>query len=67
MNKASSKTYISKRVLEKYTREREKQSNLGPIKEEEEEKKQSIIDSEDELSAEEVDSDDLGDDITQKR
>ena len=37
------------------------------MEDEEEDKKPVLVDEEAELSAEEVDSDDLGDDITQKR
>ena len=63
MNKASNKTYISKRQIELYQRERSKQTA------DTEEAKQQLanISEEENLSAEEVDSDDLGEDITQPR
>ena len=63
MNKASNKTYISKRQIELYQRERSKQAA------DTEEAKQQLanISEEENLSAEEVDSDDLGEDITQPR
>ena len=63
MTKASNKTYISKRQIELYQRERSKQAA------DTEEAKQQLanISEEENLSAEEVDSDDLGEDITQPR
>ena len=74
MERASEKAYISKKEIEIYQRERakllkKKQASAedAVMSDEEETKKLGQIDEEAELSAEEVDSDDLGDDITQKR
>ena len=63
MNKASNKTYISKRQIELYQRERSKQA----VDTEEAKQQLANISEEENLSAEEVDSDDLGEDITQPR
>ncbi len=65
MKKASEKAYISKKEMELYQRERAKIIKGASA----EEMKDSELDKLDEaeLSAEEVDSDDLGDDITRKR
>lgn len=57
MFRASDKAYISKKELELYQKARQ---------EKEEDKKIPVVD-EAELSAEEVDSDELGDDITQPK
>jgi hypothetical protein len=74
MERASEKAYISKKDLEIYQRERAKllKKKLAaqegvPFDEKEEEIKEPAVIDEAELSAEEVDSDDLGDDITQKK
>ena len=82
MKKASEKAYISKKEIEIYQREKAKllKKKQGftedtDMKEEGEELKSQAVASlslkdeidEAELSAEEVDSDDLGDDITQKK
>ena len=74
MERASDKAYISKKEIEIYQRERAKllkkkqAASEGTLMEDEEEDKKPVaVDEEAELSAEEVDSDDLGDDITQKR
>jgi hypothetical protein len=80
MKKASNKAYVSKRQIEIYQRERAKQieeAASGKKFKEDEELKQSDlskkaealqdISEEENLSAEEVNSDDLGDDITQTR
>ncbi len=77
MNRASDKAYISKKEIELYQREKAKRELRKQgftedqiMRDEEESKKEEVkakgID-EAELSAEEVDSDDLGDDITQSR
>lgn len=77
MKKASDKTYISKRQLEIYQRERAKLTQEAVPKEfaEDEEAKKNKsaptnlgnISEEENLSADEIDSDDLGDDIAQTR
>lgn len=77
MNKASNKTYISKRQLEIYQRElakRNQQAEGKVFAEDEEAKKNQPLTSalgniseEEDLSADEIDSDDLGDDIAQTR
>jgi hypothetical protein len=78
MNKASNKAYISKKQIEIYQRERAKkqeQAASGKTFTEDEELKQKDkkgeplqdISEEENLSAEEVDSDDLGDDITKTK
>ena len=78
MRKASDKTYISKRQLELYQRERAKLTQEAVPKEfaedEEAKKNKSVpttqlgnISEEENLSADEIDSDDLGDDIAQTR
>ena len=74
MERASEKAYISKKDLEAYQIERAKllKKKQGipedaVLDEEEEAKKPVTIVEEAEDSAEEVDSDDLGDDITQKK
>ena len=77
MRKASEKTYISKRQLEIYQRERSKLTQEAvpkEFKEDEEAKKNKSaptnlgnISEEENLSADEIDSDDLGDDIAQTR
>jgi hypothetical protein len=77
MNRASEKAYISKKEIQLYQREKAKLhlkkqgfTEDKIMKDEEEAKKsqiaQIVIDDA-ELSAEEVESDDLGDDITQSR
>ena len=63
MNKASNKAYISKRQIELYQRERSKQA----VDTEDAKKQLANVSEEENLSAEEVDSDDLGNDITQPR
>ena len=63
MNKASNKAYISKRQIELYQRERSKQA----LDTEDAKKQLANVSEEENLSAEEVDSDDLGNDITQPR
>lgn len=77
MRKASDKTYISKRQLEIYQKERAKRSQEaeGKVFTEDEEAKKNQpktvamgnISEEEDLSADEIDSDDLGDDITHTR
>ena len=77
MQKASEKAYISKKEMEVYQRERAKQlrkkqgSTEGDeeMKDEDFKKKAAAADAlvHEDSSGEEVDSDDLGDDITQKR
>ena len=78
MNKASNKTYISKRQLEIYQRELAKRNQQaeGKVFAEDEEAKKNHqpltsalgnISEEEDLSADEIDSDDLGDDIAQTR
>ena len=67
MKKASDKAYISKRTLEIYQRERERLQKLSQEEESkrgELDKKLQDISEEENLSAEEVDSDDLGEEIT---
>ena len=63
MNKASNKAYISKRQIELYQRERSKQA----LDTEDAKKQLANVSEEENLSAEEVDSDDLGNDIAQPR
>lgn len=77
MKRASDKAYISKKEIELYQREKAKRQlkkqgfTEDQIMRDEEEAKKSQMASavvdEAELSAEEVESDDLGDDITQSR
>ncbi len=65
MQRASDKAYISKKEMELYQRERARilrEARGEEMKDDELEKLDEA-----ELSAEEVDSDDLGDDITQKK
>ena len=76
MQKASEKAYISKKEMEVYKIERTKQlrkkqgfTEDEEMKDEEVKKMAAVADAKvhEESSGEEVDSDDLGDDITQKR
>lgn len=76
MQKASEKAYISKKEMEVYRVERNKQlrkkqgfTEDEELKDEDVQKKAAAADAQvhEESSGEEVDSDDLGDDITQKR
>ncbi len=61
MEKASSKTYISKRIYDKYALEKQKIANGAP---QEEETKGGDDEDENYLTCEEVDAEDLGEDIT---
>ncbi len=65
MKRASEKVYISRKEIEIY--QREKTRFRRQQRQQEEVKAGDKDDYEDEISAEEVDSDDLGDEISQKR